>query len=331
VRESALAERIKLINQSAERCVSIVQNFLGLARRTPPRRIHVELNTVINEAITLLAYGLRVDDVDVRLSLASDLPPLWADPHQLQQVVISLITNAHQAMREISTPRRLALTTHYDATPGLVTLEVADTGPGIGPELQERIFEPFFTTKPVGVGTGLGLPLCKGIIEGHGGTINVESQVDQGAVFRVKLSLESVPVTGSETPVPDALPPVKGKAILIIDDEPGIVSALAYLLRRDGYYVGTASNGRLAFEELRKRAYDLILCDLRMPELDGPGLYREMEEHVPHLLSRMIFLTGDTLSPEVQEFLEKVGVARMSKPFRGSEVRRMVQRTFRAL
>jgi two-component system NtrC family sensor kinase len=330
VRENALAERIKLINQSAERCVSIVQNFLGLARRTPPRRIHVELNAVIKEALTLLAYALRVDNVDVQLELANDLPPLWADRHQLHQVLINLITNAHQALRQISMPRRLELATRYDSVSSLVTLEVADTGPGIGPEIRERIFEPFFTTKPLGVGTGLGLPFCKGIIEGHGGTIRVESRVGRGAVFRIELPVETVPITVSETPVSEALLPVKDKAILIIDDEPGIVSALAYLLRRDGYDVGTASNGRLALEQLQKHAYDLILCDLRMPELDGPGLYQEIEEHVPHLLSRMIFLTGDTLSPEAQEFLEKVGVARLNKPFRAAEVRRLVQRALQA-
>jgi CheY-like chemotaxis protein len=149
-------------------------------------------------------------------------------------------------------------------------------------------------------------------------------------VFRIELPVETVPITVSETPVSEALLPVKDKAILIIDDEPGIVSALAYLLRRDGYDVGTASNGRLALEQLQKHAYDLILCDLRMPELDGPGLYQEIEEHVPHLLSRMIFLTGDTLSPEAQEFLEKVGVARLNKPFRAAEVRRLVQRALQA-
>jgi PAS domain S-box-containing protein len=331
VREEALAERIKLINQSAERCVSIVQNFLALARRTPPQRSHVELNAIIDEAMTLLAYPLRVDNVDVQQNLADDLPPLWADRHQLHQVLINLITNAHQALRERPTPRRLELTTRYDSVASMVTLEVADTGPGIPPALQERIFEPFFTTKPPGVGTGLGLPFCRGIIEGHGGTISVESQVSRGAVFRIKLPVEAVPVTVSEIPVPEALLPVKGKAILIIDDEPGIVSALAYLLRRDGYYVDTASNGRRALEQLQGQPYDLILCDLRMPELDGPGLYQEIAAHLPHLLSRMIFLTGDTLSPEAREFLEKAGVARLNKPFRAAEVRRAVQQALQAL
>jgi CheY-like chemotaxis protein len=127
------------------------------------------------------------------------------------------------------------------------------------------------------------------------------------------------------------LSPVKDKRILIIDDEPGIVSALAYLLSRDGYHVDTASNGRLALERLQRQAYDLILCDLRMPELDGPGLYREVEARLPHMLQRIIFLTGDTLSPEAREFLEKAGISRLNKPFRAVEVRRAVQQALQAL
>jgi CheY-like chemotaxis protein len=203
---------------------------------------------------------------------------------------------------------------------------VADTGPGIRPELQGRIFEPFFTTKAPDAGTGLGLPICKGIIEGHGGTISVESQVGVGTVFSLKLPAGAVHMSVPASPVAEVPTPVEGKAILIIDDEPGIVSALAYLLRRDGYHVDTAGNGRLALEKLRGRAYDLILCDLRMPELDGPGLYRALEEYLPHLLRRMIFLTGDTLSSEAREFLEEAGVSRLNKPFRAAEVRRAVQR-----
>jgi PAS domain S-box-containing protein len=331
VKNKALAERIKVVGQSAERCVSIVQNFLALARRTPPQRAHVDLNVIIEEAMTLLAYALRVDNVAVSQDLAADLPPLWADRHQLHQVLVNLITNAHQALCETPSPRRLVLTTRYDSVLNVVTLEVADNGPGIEPELQERIFEPFFTTKPPGIGTGLGLPICKGIIEGHGGTISVESQVGAGTVFRIKLPVEAVPVSGLATPMSEILLPVKDKTILIIDDEPGIVSALAYLLSRDGYHVDTARNGRLAWEKLQRRAYDLILCDLRMPELDGHGLYREIEEHLPHLVRRIIFLTGDTLSSEARKFLEKTGISRLNKPFRAAEVRRAVQQALQAL
>jgi PAS domain S-box-containing protein len=331
IKNKALAERIKVVGQSAERCVSIVQNFLALARRTPPQRGLVDLNSVIEEAMTFLAYALRVDNIEVEQHLATDLPALWADRHQLNQVLVNLVTNAHQALCEISSPRRLVLTTRYDADLKAVILEVADTGPGIRQELRERIFEPFFTTKSAGIGTGLGLPICKGIIESHGGTISLDSQPGQGATFCIKLPLGAVPSASSAISMPEVLLPVTDKTILIIDDEPGIVSALAYLLRRDGFQVDTAVNGRLALEKLHGQAYDLILCDVRMPELDGPGLYRELEAQLPHLVRRIIFLTGDTLSPEAREFLEKSGITCLNKPFRAVEVRRAVQQALQPL
>jgi two-component system NtrC family sensor kinase len=323
--DQAGAERVRLISQSAERCVRIVQNFLALARQNPPQRAEVGLNVVVEEAMELLTYALRVDDIDIQLHLADDLQPLWADPHQLHQVVVNLVTNAHQALRETVPPRQLTIITRSDPSCTRVYLEVADTGPGIPLELQGRIFEPFFTTKPPGVGTGLGLPFCKGIVEGHGGSIRLESQPGQGAKFAVELPVETTPARPPTLPVPDAPPVAEGKAILVVDDEPGITSALAYLLSRDGHVVETASNGRLALEKLHEHAYDLILCDLRMPELDGPGLYRELEQRFPDLLQRMIFLTGDTLSSETRIFLERAGMPHLSKPFRAADVRRVVQ------
>jgi two-component system NtrC family sensor kinase len=328
-KSAELVERIKAIGQSAVRCVHIVRNFLALARQNPPQRSSVALNSVVEEALALLAYTLRVDNIEIAQQLAEDLPPLWADPHQLYQVVVNLLTNAHQALHDAAPPRRLTLTTSYDAARHLSSLEVADTGPGIPPELQERIFEPFFTTKPPGVGTGLGLPFCKGIIEGHGGSIRVVSRAGQGAVFRIELPIEPAPPAPAPAPLTLVQPPILGKTILIIDDEAGISTALAYLLRRDGHTVETAANGRLGLAKLRQRTYDLILCDLRMPELDGPGFYHELERSYPHLLRQVIFLTGDTLSPEAREFLAKVAVTRLSKPFRAAEVRQAVQQALR--
>jgi two-component system NtrC family sensor kinase len=326
-RDEALADQVKAINQAAERCMHIVRNFLAVARQNPPQRTSVALNAVVEEALTLLAYALRVDDIDVQLELTADLPPLWADPHQLHQVVVNLLTNAQQALRDTPTPRRLTLTTRYDPARHVVCLEVADTGPGIPPELQTRIFEPFFTTKPPGVGTGLGLSFCKGIIEGHRGSISVVSEPGEGAVFRVELPAEAAPQAVTAATVPTAQPRIESRAILVIDDEPGITNALASLLRRDGHTVDTAANGRLALEKLEVRTYDLMLCDLRMPELDGPGFYRELERRHPHLLRRIIFLTGDTLSAQAREFLEGVGGSSLRKPFRAAEVRRAVQET----
>src|SRR5262249_7690817 len=163
-----LAERAAKITQAAERSVRIVKSFLTLARQHAPERASMGLNDVVAAAVELLAYSLPVDNIEVECHLAAELPTLWADPHQLQQVVVNLLSNAQQAMKAMATPRRLTISTAADTARRRVQLTVADTGPGIPPDLQQRIFEPFFTTKPPGLGTGLGLSLCQGIVESHG-------------------------------------------------------------------------------------------------------------------------------------------------------------------
>ncbi|MGE3539630.1 MAG: PAS domain S-box protein [Candidatus Tectimicrobiota bacterium] len=319
-------EPMQAIAQAAERAMRIVRNFLTLARQHPLERQTVALNTVLQGALELLAYALQVDSVQVDWQLAPDLPLLWADPHQLHQVIVNLVTNAHQALREVPRPRVLTLTTRYEASQSCVLLEVADTGPGIPAAIQSEIFAPFFTTKPPGVGTGLGLPLCKGILEEHGGSIAVASQPGQGTCFRITLPVPALGSLERQTSLLEAqrAPADTAKTVLIVDDEPGIARALAHLLRRDGHTVDTASNGRLALRKLQEQPYDLILCDLRMPDLDGPGLYQALQQQLPHLLSRIIFLTGDTLSLEARAFLEQAGVPRLSKPCRAAEVRRLI-------
>ena len=326
-----LAESAKKITQAAARCAGIVQNFLALARQHPPERSQVHFNALIRETLELLDYPLRVDNVETHLHLAEDVPPLWADPNQLRQVLINLVTNAHQALRETAVPRRLTLTTRTDAARSRVTLSVADTGPGIPPAMQARIFEPFFTTKPVGVGCGLGLSLCRGILEEHGGMIRVHSRTGHGTNFLIELPIETIPMPESAAPTTPELSALRDKTILVVDDESGIRSALAHLLRRDGHQVETAANGHLALARLQEQAFDLIFCDLRMPELDGPGLYRALELRHPHMLRQMIFLTGDTLSPDTRTFLERTEVPRLTKPFTATEARRVVGQMLQAV
>jgi signal transduction histidine kinase len=183
----AVRARGRKLEQGALRCVRIIKNFLAMARRHPPERRSVALNEVLREALEILAYELRVANIEVTLALADDLPTVWADGHQLQQVAVNLLTNALHAMRETSGPRRLTVDTRSDAARGGVRIIIADKGPGIPADVQARIFEPFFTTKPEGQGTGLGLPLCRGIIESHGGAIRVESVPGRGATFVIEL------------------------------------------------------------------------------------------------------------------------------------------------
>jgi two-component system NtrC family sensor kinase len=315
-----------VITRAAQRCEHVVRQFLTLARQHPPERTAVALTTLVTETVALLAHAFQIDNVVVHLHLDDQFPALWGDPHQLQQVLINLLTNAQQALRTVPGPRKVTVTTQYDPALSRITLAVADTGPGIPPVLQARIFEPFFTTKPPGLGTGLGLALCREIVAAHAGTLGVTSVPGHGATFQMTLPVGTMPAPLPAPPGAAAEGAVRGHTILIVDDEVSLASGLAQLLRRDGHTVDTVAHGRLALDKLAARAYDLILCDVRMPELDGPGLYRILERQQPDLCRCLIFLTGDTLEPATQAFLEQSGAPCLMKPFPIADVRRAIQR-----
>jgi two-component system NtrC family sensor kinase len=322
----ARADDLETLRQAIERCQSVAQSFLSLARQQTPTRQAVALNAVIGDVFVLLEHPLEVDGITVYRDLDENVPPVWADAHQLHHVVANLITNAHHALRETAPPRHLRLTTAAHPDRSQVILEVADTGSGIPQELQRRIFDPFFTTKLQGEGSGLGLPLCRNIVQSHGGSLSLTSQPGQGTTVRVTLPVATADVPSPEAPpepaVPDQAP---GKAILIIDDELGVQKALRRVLQRSGHDVTTANNGHEGLAAIEERSYEVILCDMRMPDLDGPGFYRELEHRHPRLLSRIIFLTGDTLSPEAQAFFAQVDCPRLLKPFNAQKIRQAIQ------
>jgi signal transduction histidine kinase len=318
--------RAEKIARAAERCVRIVRNFLALARERPPERRKVDLNAVIKEALELVGYELRSDGVELRLDLAPALPALWADPHQLHQVVVNLLTNAHYAMRQSAAPRVLTLSTESGVEGARVRFTVTDTGPGIPPELQARIFEPFFTTKPTGEGTGLGLSFSRGLVESHGGSMSLKSPPGGGATFQVELPVVTPPVDAPRSAPRPAVTPPAITRVLVVDDEPDVVGFLVDLLRIEGHDVDTAANGAEALDKISQRRYHAVLSDTRMPILDGIGFYREIQRRHPELQGHVAFMTGDTLSPEKREFLDRTGAPSLMKPFSLDEVQRVIQR-----
>jgi DNA-binding NtrC family response regulator/nitrogen-specific signal transduction histidine kinase len=322
--DAADAERSRRISAAAERCGRIVKNFLALARQHAPERQAADLNQVVRDALELVGYQLRVASVEVTVELAVASSALWADPHQLHQVVLNLITNAHHAMREASGPRLLRVATHFDDAHARI--EVTDTGPGIPADVLPRIFEPFFTTKSPGQGTGLGLSLCQGMVEAHGGIIRVDTEVGRGTTFVVELPIQSLPALTINSAAREMPAPMRRGRILVVDDEPVVLEVLAGLLGLQGHEVETVGSGDAALERIAAASYDLIFSDVRMPGLDGPGLYREISARHPALLSRLIYITGDTLSPDVEAFLSRTSVTCLTKPFALDDLERVVGR-----
>jgi two-component system NtrC family sensor kinase len=321
---SPVADRAEMITRAADRCVRVVRNFLALAREQPPERTHVDVNGVIRGAIELLEYELRTDGVEVELDLDPGVPVLWADPHQLHQVLVNLIANAHHAMRRMGAGAR-RLRARAGPADGGVRIEISDSGPGIPAEIQHRIFEPFFTTKAPGQGTGLGLSLSHGIVHDHGGTLRVESQPGQGATFIIDLPAASAQAAVAAAVEPAALPPIAPARILVVDDEDDVAAVLVDMLRAEGHQVDTARDGREALERIDAGRYDLVLSDTKMPRLDGPGLFAELERRHPRLRRRIAFLTGDVLNQEKRAFLEASGAPSVAKPFGLEDVQRVVR------
>jgi PAS domain S-box-containing protein len=183
--DPAIAEMASKIRAAAERCARIVRTFLAMARKQQPERVPVAIGEVLLAALDITGYALKTSGVEVALDLDKHVPLVLADGDQLHQVFMNLIINAQQALQDQSPPRKLSLTSRFDASSNVVRIAVADNGPGIPEAVRNRIFEPYFTTKPVGVGTGVGLAVCLGIIEAHGGTLTVESGEGWGTVFTI--------------------------------------------------------------------------------------------------------------------------------------------------
>jgi PAS domain S-box-containing protein len=320
--DGAVTRRAEKISAAATRCSRIVKNFLALAREYPPETRSVALNAIVRETVELLGYQLRVEGITVVLELADALPDLWADPHQLQQVLMNLVTNAAHALRTTPTRRQLTLATRHDAPGGRVILEVRDTGPGIAESVRGHVFVPFVTTKPVGEGTGLGLSICKGIVESHGGTISVESVEGEGTTFRIELPIRPATVTEPETAVPTTVE--RELSVLVIDDERDVADVLGEMVATQGHHVETADSGAAALALLRARAYDVIFCDLKMPVMDGQEFYARLVRERRDLASRVVFLTGDTFSSTTPAFLAQAGQPFVSKPFSVDDIWRAV-------
>jgi two-component system NtrC family sensor kinase len=311
------------IRTAAERCARILRTFLAMARQQQPERGPVAINDVVTDALDIAAYAVRTSSIDLTVELAHDVPLIFADADQLHQVMLNLIINAQQSLQEHPAPRRLRVTTAFDATAGVVRVRVADNGPGIPPALRARIFEPYFTTKPIGVGTGVGLAVSLGIAEAHGGTLVVDCPPEGGAVFTISLPVGTLATadTASASTWPMG---TRRRTILVVDDEAEIREALGDILLGERHRVVTATSGREALERLSTGHFDVILTDIRMPDVDGRALYEEIERRWPGRARRVVFVTGDTLASALREFVHASGRPVIEKPFLPSEVRRVV-------
>ena len=311
------------IRVAAERCARIVRTFLAMARQQPPERGPVAINQVVSDALDMTAYAVRTSNIEVSLDLAGDIPTLLADADQLHQVLLNLIVNAQQVLQDLPGKRRIRVASRYDGEARVIRIVVADNGPGIPAHLRKRVFEPYFTTKPTGMGTGVGLAVSHGIVAAHGGTLTLDCPEMGGAVFTITLPACPAEANPQEAGAVDEESAGRRK-ILIVDDEAEIREILSEILAGAQHRVAAVGSGREALERMAAERYDVILADIRMPDLDGRTLYREIERRWPEQAARVVFVTGDSLTSTLHEFASECGRPVIEKPFVPTDVRRMV-------
>jgi signal transduction histidine kinase/ActR/RegA family two-component response regulator len=322
--DPSVAVRAERIEASANRCARIVKAYLSMARQRPSKSVATDLTELLETALEVTGYGLRASSISVSSSMSPDLPLVWVDPDQLTQVFTNLIVNAEIALREKSGGRELKISSGYRRMSNEVVVKIKDNGPGIAKDVVGRIFEPFFTTKEVGEGTGIGLAICRRILSTHGGGIKHEKTPGGGATFVLRLPVDSeLTETQPETSKPKARPgdPLK---ILVVDDEPDVVELISDILTLNGHSIETAKSGRVALSVLERRRFDVILSDIRMPDVDGPEFFAALTDAGSDMVARIAFITGDTLSKDVESFLASCGRPYIEKPITPNDVRELV-------
>ncbi len=327
--EESMRSQIQTIYGEAERAAKIVQNLLSFARRRKPTKEMADVNALVQRVLELYSYDFGVRNITIDMTLDTSMERVWVDQDQIQQVLFNVMKNAEQAMISAHGGGKLTVTTQGSATG--TTISIADDGPGIPAESQRRIFDPFFTTKEAGEGTGLGLTICYGIIDEHGGRIWTENRPTGGSVFHIEL-----PVGVEEAQEGDAAgdaglvgqstaTTADSRRVLVVDDEPSIRQLLHEILSYDNHDVAVASSGVEAADLVEREKFDVIITDMKMPGMDGATFYGQVRERDPAQARRIIFITGDTVSPDTRAFLQRVSNPVLSKPFKIGALREAIE------
>lgn len=319
--EGPARKQLEIIQSEAARCAKIVQNLLAFSRADQFSLRKTDLSSLIKRTLEIKAGHFSANGIQLQLALEESLPAVLADESQIQQVFVNILNNAQQAMVEKDGPRTMIIQGRKKES--FIQIVFKDTGPGISENVLSKIFDPFFTTKPVGVGTGLGLSVSYGIIKAHRGNLFAKSQKGVGTEIYVELPIASEVVPEVKTfkkAKTGACARLAGKRILVLDDEVPILEMIREMLSIEGAKVTTASDGQAALRWAKENPLDLILTDIKMPNLSGLEFYKILVQEKPEMKSKIIFLTGDTMNPEMKKFLGREEHLFLNKPFKVNEL-----------
>jgi PAS domain S-box-containing protein len=318
-----LATELADATEGALRVQEIVRDIRTFSRVEDERPVLVDLHQVLESSLRMAWNEIRHRAELVKEYGAPAM--VIGNESRLGQVFLNLLVNAAQAIAEGHADlNEIRVRTRPDQTSGRVVVEIADTGPGIPPEILKKLFTPFFTTKPAGVGTGLGLVICQRIITALGGQISVSSKLGVGTVFRVVLPTATAVQAAKPAAAPELEQPSRRGRVLVVDDDRIVGSAIKRVIQRD-HDVELATSAEAALQRLSSGdQFDVILCDVMMPVMTGMELYARLAETTPDLAARMIFLTGGAFTTRARAFLDQIPNSCLDKPFNVQRLRAVI-------
>jgi signal transduction histidine kinase len=319
---ASLEEELADARTAAERVRNIVRDLRMFSRTEDERRGSVVVEKVMDSTLRMATNEIRH-----RARLIKEyksIPPIEASEARLGQVFLNLLVNAAQALPDGQADKN-EIRIVIDKEGDRARIDISDTGPGIEPEVMKRLFTPFYTTKPASIGTGLGLSICHRIVTGLGGEILVDSKPGTGTTFTVLLPFGGPVGEEAETQPLPLLRAARRGRVLIIDDEPIIARAIQRALEGDKHETIAVTRGGDALELIeRGERFDVIVCDLMMPEMTGADLHAALKQIAPDQARAIIFLTGGAFTLRAQEFLDSVENLRVEKPFEPSFLRAVI-------
>lgn len=325
--DADLRERLSQILEDALDGSERVRRIVGDLKRFSRTEDDEPDDAVDVHAVLDVAVDISRSEIKHRATLVrafDEVPAVRGNEGRLTQVFVNLLVNAAHAIPEENEDGRIELST-AKSEDGSVDVVIRDNGNGIPSEIIDRIFDPFFTTKPQGMGTGLGLSICHGIVTRLGGTLAVESRVGVGTEVTVSLpadpeAVAAVARTAARVPPADT----PAMRILVVDDEPLVCEGIKRALR--SHDVTVTSSGRDAVELCESGDFDLVLCDVMMPEVSGMDVYSRVRRERPEVAQRFVFMTGGAFTPSARSFLESVDNEQIIKPFSLRDLRSLVAR-----
>ena len=302
---------LNIIIEQSRRASNIVQNLLKFSRKHKPGKSLCHINDILESVLSLQENHLRTDNIEIKREFANDIPLILADSNQLQQVIMNIILNAEHEMKKARGRGTITAKTEKKGKEIVITLE--NDGPPIPKDKLSSIFDPFYTTKDVGEGTGLGLYISFGIVKEHGGNMRVENIGKAGVRFVITLPIsDKEPKSERDDAIEIKVP--RGARILFVDDEKHIRDVMARNLLAEGMFVQVASNGKEAIELLEQNQFDVVISDVKMPNMSGMDVGKWLNKNKPDTLKRFILTTG-ALDPEIDNFCRQYGCDAITKPF----------------